>query len=178
MVNKKNIPPRGTPPDGMFDWPQPEFEQLYNDAMDASFAALGRDVVFHLPPEKSISSGLAQAAIPAMQYNPFQGRAPRPAPNIISTTKEPAVEFVHRDVIYRAHIKHGPTDRDESGGVALDNDHVQLTTVIESLEHIKNAESATIDGLRFKFESIRTIGLQQARYIMSVWSRVNEQEGA
>ena len=176
MVNKKNINPQGTPPDGMFDWPQPEFEQLYNDAMDASFAALARDVIIHLPPEKSMSSGLMNANIPAMQYNPFAGRAPRPAPNIISTTKEPAVEFVHRDVTYKAHIRHGPIAKDESGGVALEQGQVQLTTVVESLVHLKNAESVTVDGLRYKSETIRHIGLQQTRYIISVWTRINEQQ--
>jgi len=176
MVNKKNISPRGTPPDGIFPWPQPLFEQLYNNAMDASFAALGRDIILHLTPEKSVSSGLLEANVPALQYNPFQGRAARPAPNIISTTKQPAVEFTHRDVTYRAHIRHGPKDTDDTGGVSLLKGQVQTTTVIESLHHIEEAETATIDGLRFRFLMARPIGFQDKRYIISTWQIINEIE--
>lgn len=176
MVNKRDITPRGTPPDGTFPWPQPVFEQLYNNAMDASFAALGRDIVIHLTPEKYVSSGIIQANAPALQYNPFQGRAARPAPNIISTTRQPATEFIHRDVTYKAHIRHGPKDDDESGGVALLRDEVHTTTVIESMEHIQAAESATIDGVRCKLESVRPIGLQSARYVIAKWKLINETE--
>ena len=175
MVNKKNINPAGTP-EGMFPWPQPLFEQLYNDAMDASFAALGRDIVIHLSPEKYVSSGIIQANSPALQYNPFQGRSARPAPNIISTTKQPAVEFIHRDVTYKAHIRHGPKDDDESGGVALLRDEIQTTTIVESLAHLQASETATIDGLRCKLESVRNIGLQNRRYVIARWKVINEQE--
>lgn len=176
MVNKRNITPQGTPPDGSFPWPQPAFEQLYNNAMDASFAALGRDIVLHLPPEKYVSSGIIQANVPALQYNPFQGRSARPAPNVISTTQQPATEFIHRDVIYRAHIVHGPKDTDDEGGVSLLRGQVRVTTVIESLGHINIAESATIDGIRFRFLMARPIGLQQKRYVISTWQVMNEIE--
>ncbi len=176
MVNKKNVPPQGTPPDGSFPWPQPVFEQLYNNAMDASFAALGRDIVLHLTPEKYVSSGILEANSPALQYNPFQGRAARPAPNIISTTRQPATEFIHRDVTYKAHIRHGPKDDDETGGAALLRDEVQTTTVIESLQHLQAAESATIDGVRCKLEAIRPIGLQDRRYVIARWKLINETE--
>lgn len=176
MVNKNNIPPRGTPPDGTFSWPQPAFEQLYNNAMDASFAALGRDIVLHLIPEKYVSSGILQANSPALQYNPFQGRAARPAPNIISTTRQPATEFIHRDVIYKAHIRHGPKDGDDQGGAALLRDEIQTTTVVESLHHINAAETATIDGLRCLLDSVRPIGLQDRRYVIARWKVINETE--
>lgn len=176
MVNKKNITPQGTPPDGTFPWPQPQFEQLYNQTMDASFAALGRDIVLHLTPEKYVSSGLLQANIPALQYNPFQGRAARPAPNIISTTREPATEFIHREVTYKAHIRHGPKDDDEKGGLVLLRNEIQTTTVVESLKHIYEAETATIDGVRCTLDSVRKIGLQDSRYIIVKWTVINETE--
>lgn len=176
MVNKKNVPPRGTPPDGTFPWPQPQFEALYNNAMDASFAALGRDIVLHLTPEQHIASGILQANSPALQYNPFQGRAARPAPNTISTSRQPATEFIHRDVTYKAHIRHGPKDDDESGGISLLRDEIQTTTVVESLLHLNSAETATIDGLRCKLESIRQIGLQARRYVIARWKVINETE--
>lgn len=176
MVNKRNIPPQGTPPDGSFPWPQPVFEQLYNNAMDASFAALGRDIVIHLTPERYVSSGIIQANVPGLQYNPFQGRAARPAPNVISTTQQPATEFIHRDVTYKAHIRHGPKDDDETGGAALLRDQIQTTTVIESLDHLNAAETATIDGIRCKLESTRLIGLQSRRYVIARWQVINETE--
>lgn len=176
MVEKRNITPRGTPPDGIFSWPMPEFEQLYNNTMDAAFAALGRDIVLHLPPERIVASGLLQANHPALQYNPFQGRSPRPSPSVVSTSREPAVHFVHRDVTYKAQIRHGPKDDDKEGGVRLDRDQVSITTLVESGPHIIAAESATIDGMRYERVNSRPIGLQQVRYIISTWKLINERE--
>jgi len=176
MVNKKNITPNGIPVDGIFSWPQRAFEELYNNAMDASFNALGRDIVLHLTPEKHVASGITQESSPALQYNPFQGRSARPAPNIISTSRQPAVEFIHRDVTYKAHIRFGPKDDDESSGATLLNDEIQTTTIIESLGHINASESATIDGFRCKLETIRPIGLQDRRYVIAKWKVINESE--
>lgn len=176
MVSKKDIPPLGTPPDGAGQFPWPDFEQIYNQAIDSSFAVLGRDIVLHLVPEHYVSSGIIQASVPALQYNPFQGRAPRPAPNVISTTKQPATEFIHRDVTYKAHIRHGPKDDDAEGGASLLRDEIQTTTVVESTDHILAAETATIDGIRCILDSVRPVGLQTRRYVIAKWKVINETE--
>lgn len=176
MVDKINVDPVGIPPDGAgeFDWPN--LEDCYNDAMDSSFAALGRNIVLHLTPTRVIDTSGVQASTSALHYNPFGGRAPRRAPNIISTTRQPAVIMTHRDVTYPAHIKHGPVDEDDNNGVVLLRGEVQLTTVIESLDHVEAAETATVDGRRYNLEWARPIGLQQLRYVISKWKRVNEKQ--
>jgi len=178
MVNKININPEGIPPDGAgnFDWP--DFEACYNDVMDSSFAALSRNIVLHLTPKRIIDTSGVQASTNALHYSPFGGRAPRRAPNIISTTRQPSVIMTYRDVTYPAHIKHGPISEDDNNGIVLARDEVQLTTVIESLDHIGAAETATIDGQRYTLEWTRSIGLQQLRYVISKWKRINEQENA
>jgi len=170
------VPPQGTPPDGSFPWPQPEFEKIYNNTMDASFAALGRSITLHLTPQITPDVSGVEASTTAVHYSPFMGRGTRRVPSTISTTRTPAVKHVPRDVTYVAHIKHGPKQQDDRGGVALTANEVQTKTVIESLSHVSEAESATIDGMRYQRESIRPIGLQNKRYILTTWSAIDEKE--
>lgn len=177
MVQKKNIQPLGTPSDdGSFSKIQPVFESYYKSRMDSSFAALGRNVTLHLRPEIIADTSGIQASTNALQYNPFMGRAPRRAPSDISTTRSGGTQYIHRDVVYVAHIKHGPRDSDDTGGVVLSESEVQTTTVLASSDHIDECESATIDGSRYALESKKIIGFQDARYVICKWSAVNEQE--
>ncbi len=177
MVTKRNITPAGTPSDdGSFSEIQDEFENCYHSIIDSSFFALGRTIVIHLEPEKIIDTSGLQASTPAVRYNPFQRGAGRQVPSTISTTRTPGVQFVHRDVSYIAHIKHGPKDPDDKGGVPLTKDEVQTTTLIESSQHIKRGITATIDTRRYTLDSTRPIGLRDARYLISKWKRINESE--
>ncbi len=176
MVTKKNITPLGLPSDdGSFSDIQEEFENCYASLMDSSFFALGRTIVLHLEPERTIDASGVEASTIAVHYNPFMGRGGRQVPSTISTTRMPAVTLVHRDVEYIAHIKHGPKDADDQGVELLD-DEVMITTLIASRAHISAAISATIDGRRFNLESTRPIGFRDIRYLMSKWRRVNERE--
>lgn len=177
MVDKIDVTPLGTPPDdGSFSFIQPEFEACYASLMNSSFAALGRSITLHLMPIRTVDASGVQASTGAVQYNPFMGRSARPVPSTISTTRQPAVIHTHRDVAYVAHIRHGPKDADDKGGVELKVDEVMTTTVFESLPHINECESATIDGQRFNLQATRIIGLQDARYVISKWRAIAESE--
>ena len=177
MVEKRIITPLGSAfDDGSFSSIQPEFESCYASIMDSSFAALGRSIVLHLTPEKTIDTSGTQATTLASHYNPFQGRAARRTPSIISTTRQPAVIMVHRDVTYVAHIKHGPKDADDNGGVSLSASEVQTKVIIAAEPHIDSCLSATIDGGRYEVDSTRRVGFQNARYLIVKWSAINEKE--
>ena len=177
MVDKKNVTPLGLPSDdGSFSSIQRDFENCYDSLMDSSFAALGRTITLHLTPEKTIDTSGLQAAPTALHYSPFGGRAPRRAPSTISTVRQTAVRLVHRDVEYVAHIKHGPKDQDDVGGITLERDEVLTTTVMESLSHVNEALTATIDGQRYNKDWTRLIGFQDVRYVMTKWKEVNEKE--
>lgn len=178
MVDKINITPLGlpTPDDGSFSDIQNEFENCYDSIMDSSFAALGRNITLHLTPQKTLDASGVEASTLAVHYNPFQRRGGRQVPSNISTTRTPAVEVTHRDAVYVAHIKHGPKDDNDKGGISLSEDEVLTTTVIESKPHINECISATIDGKRFKLESTRQIGFRDTRYLLSKWKAINEVE--
>jgi len=178
MVDKKDITPLGLPlpDDGSFSDIQNEFEQYYDSIFDSSFAALGRNIVLHLTPERTEDTTGVQASTPAVHYNPFMRRAGRQVPSQISTTRTPAVQIVYRDVTYTAHIKHGPKDADDNGGVQLELGEVMTTTVFESLPHLTEAQSATIDGRRYTLESTRPIGFRDVRYVIAKWKQTNEIE--
>jgi len=158
--------------------PWPDFEELYNDVMDSSFDVLGRNITLHLHPVQTAASGVVQSTKRVLQYNPYLGRAPRPAPMNISTSRTPAARFVPRDVIYKAHIRHGPTESShQDTGIDLDINQAATTTVVEAIPHISEAESATIDGSRYQvFSPPREIGLGTLRYAITVWERVAEKE--
>lgn len=178
MVDKINVSPLGLPlpDDGSFSDIQNAFEECYDSIFDSSFAALGRNIVLHLTPQKTVDTSGVQASTLAVHYNPFQRRAGRQVPSQISTTRTPAVIVTHRDVTYAAHIKHGPKDADENGGVVLLKGEAMTTTVIESLPHLGQAQSATIDGGRYQLEWTREFGFRDLRYVLSKWSPLNEIE--
>lgn len=178
MVNKININPFGLPlpDDGSFSEIQEEFENCYDAIFDSSFAALGRDITLHLTPTKIADVSGVQASTTAVHYNPFQRLAGRQVPSTISTTRTPAVQVTHRDVIYPAHIKHGPRDPNDNGGIRLKEGEVTTTTPIESRPHIASCLGATIDGMRYQLEWIRPIGFRDVRYVISKWSIINEKE--
>jgi hypothetical protein len=174
--------PSNQPFIGSFPWP--EFEALYRDVMDASFLDIDgpvRKITLHLTPVRTQSSGLVDANVPnkrPIQYNPYLGRAARPAPISISSTRTPAVQHIPRDVKYDAHIRHGiRTDVTEDVGIELKANQVATTTIIESGAHIGEAESATIDGRRYRLHAgPRPIGFRSTRYLISIWEQIPEGE--
>lgn len=177
MVTKRNITPLGLPDDdGSFSEIQEEFENCYHSIMDSSFFALGRTITLHLRPEKIIDVSGVEASTPAVHFNPFMRRGGRQVPSTISTTRMPAVQLIHRDVEYVAHIKHGPKPADERGGIELLDGEATTKTLIESSKHINGAITATIDGRRFSLEWTRPIGFRDIRYLIAKWSIVNEAE--
>lgn len=178
MVIKKDITPLGTPTpdDGSFSDIQDEFENCYDSIIDSSFFALGRNIVLHLTPEKIIDASGVEASTVAVHYNPFMRRGGRSVPSTISTTRTPAVQITHRNSTYIAHIKHGPKDAADNGGVELLNGEVITTTVIASRAHIHESQSATIDGIRYHFEWTRPIGFRDIRYVLTKWVPINEVE--
>jgi len=177
MVTKRNIAPLGLPDDdGSFSEIQEEFEDCYHSLMDSSFFALGRTITLHLTPEKTIDVSGIEASTPAVRYNPFMRRGGRQVPSTISTVRTTAVQLVHRDVPYIAHIKHGPKDADDKSGIELLDGETMTTTLIESSNHINAAISATIDGRRFNLQWTRPIGFRDIRYLISKWQRINEAE--
>ena len=177
MVDKIDVTPHGTPnDDGSFSEIQEQFEECYHSIIDSSFFALGRMITLHLTPTKTEDTDGVQASTPAVHYNPFQRRAGRQVPTPISSTRIPAVQITHRDTEYIAHIRHGPKDADDAGGVELLKDEVQTTTLIESKAHLRGALTATIDGGRYNLESVRQIGFRDTRYIIAKWKAVNEVE--
>lgn len=176
MVEKIDVTPHGTPSDdGSFSEIQNEFENCYNNLMDSSFAALGRVITLHLEPVKTADTDGVEASTPAVRYNPFQRRGGRQVPSQISTTRMPAIKITYRDVEYVAHIKHGPKDIDKDG-VALRDNEVQTTTLIESKLHINGTLTATIDGRRYNLDSTRPIGFRDISYLISKWTRISEVE--
>lgn len=162
---------------GGFSWPN--FDNLYKQVIDGSFAAFARLIVLHLMPIQTPDSGLLAAPQPT-QYNPLLGQAPRGVPNIVSTTRNKAVKITPRDVVYQAHIKHGPAEIDDKNLIRLEMDQCATTTVYESFQHITEAESVTIDGMRFKLhKSPRPIGLHAKQYLITIWQKIPEmQEGS
>ena len=178
MVDKIDVTPLGLPfpDDGSFSDIQNEFENCYDSIFDSAFFALGRNIVLHLTPQKTLDASGVQASTPAVRYNPFERRAGRQVPSQISTTRMPAVQVTHRDATYIAQIKHGPRDPDENGGIELLRGEAMTTTVIASGPHLSQSQSATIDGRRYKFEWSRPIGFRDVRYLISKWKIINESE--
>lgn len=177
MVDKIDVTPNATPDnDGSFSEIQEEFENCYQNLINSSFFALGRVIILHLEPQKIEDTTGVEASTPAVHYNPFQRRGGRQVPSSISTTRTPAIQVIHRNVEYIAHIKHGPKDVDDQGGVSLLENEVQTTTLIESKLHIKGTLTATIDGKRYHLESTRPIGFRDVRYLISKWTSVDEVE--
>lgn len=177
MVEKRDITPGGLPTDdGSFSQIQNEFENCYHGIFDSAFFALGRNIVLHLTPEKTVDASGLQASTPAVHYNPFDRRGGRNVPSQISTTRTSAVKLVHRDVTYVAQIKHGPKDADDNNGVSLSEDEVMTTLVLEARPHVNQCQSATIDGSRYTLDWVRPIGFRDVRYIICKWKAINEAE--
>lgn len=140
-------------------------ENIYHSVMDEALMDLGeeRQVIFHLPSAIQ-EDATTQSQRAPQQYNPFFRRTPVPSTN----TRQPGVRITHRDVQYNSHVKYGPLKADEnlSGMGDLKGDEVQLTVVIEALEHVDAAQNFSIEGRRFRVASTKPVGFSVRRYLM------------
>lgn len=148
-------------------------ESIYHSVIDETFLDLGRIVTLHLPPEIQQDTNTQSQPAP-QQYNPFFGRTPVPRTN----TRNPGVKITHRDVEYRAHIKLGPmkAGEDTSGMGDLSDIEAVITLVIESLPHVQEALSVSIEGRRYSIEETRPVGFSTRRYVMCKLKEVQESE--
>lgn len=150
-------------------------ESIYHSFMDEALGDLGkvRQVIFHLSPE--IQQDVTTQSQPAaQQFNPFFSRTPVPK----TTTRGPGVRNTSRDVEYNAHIRVGPlkADKDVSGMGDLKDTEVQLTVVIEALEHVKSALNFSVEGRRYSVDRTRPIGFSQRRYLMIKGTEIQQTE--
>ena len=148
-------------------------EQVYHSLMDEMMIDLGRTIVLHLDPaiEQDI---VTQSQAAPQQYNPYFGRVPVPQIN----TRHAGVKITPRDVQYRAQIRIGPikADEDTEGIGDLADNEAMITLVIESLPHLKQTQSVTVEGRRYSIDNTRPIGFSQRRYIMVKLTAIDEQQ--
>lgn len=148
------------------------FESIYHSFMDEAQLDLGRPVIFHLQPavtQDTATQGQPQSST----YNPFFGGVAAPNTN----TRGKGTRVTPRDVEYLAHIKVGPVGADDLQGIGdLKDNQIQLTVVIEALQHVTSALSFTVEGRRYTVDETRPIGFSQRRYLMVKGTEINEQE--
>lgn len=154
----------------------PFLEAIYHSFMDEALQDLGGgrgQVIFHLDPAIQ-QDPATQGARPPQQYNPFFRGVAVPQRN----TRTPGVQITPRDVEYSAHIRVGPMKATEntSGMGDLLDDEIQLTIVIEALNHVKGSQSFSVEGRRYAVEDTRPIGFSQRRYLMIKGKEIQEQE--
>lgn len=147
---------------------------IYEGLMDNALSELGRSITVHLEPTIQANPTVTNPSTQHGAYNPFFHGSSRPT----AGGQQKGVRVTHRDVVYTAHIKHGPRPLDDTGGMGtLEEDEAQTTTVYESLTDIERAVSATIDGERFVLaRGPRPIGFNSTKYLMCVWKRIVEKE--
>lgn len=146
-------------------------ENIYHSVIDETFLDLGRTVVLHLKPqiEQDVST---QVQSQSAQYNPFFGRVGVSKTN----TRQTGTKVTHRDVQYKAHIKIGPTkEGDDSTGIGnLKANQAAITLAIESLPHLQDTLSVSIEGRRYSVLETRPIGFSRRRYIIAILEEIQE----
>jgi hypothetical protein len=147
-------------------------ESIYHSVIDETFLDLGRTVVFHLQPQIQQDT-TTQSSPQPNQYNPFFGSVGTPHTN----TRDTGVRVEPRDVPYEAHIRIGPSDDEDIHGIGeLKSNQIQLTVVIEALQHVKEALSFSVEGRRYEINTTRPIGFTKRRYLMVLGTEINETE--
>lgn len=147
---------------------------IYEGFMDSALNGCGRSITLHLEPSIQQNESVKSNPIKPGSYNPFFGTSIRPSDDGQSR----GVKVTNRDVSYTAHIRHGPVEPENAGGIGeLKRDEVRTTTVFESLDHLKDCVSATIDGQRFiKLKGYKVIGFSDKKYIIQDWQALQEAE--
>jgi hypothetical protein len=147
-------------------------EDIYHSFMDEAQLDLGRTVTFHLQAqvtEDATTQGQPQSSM----YNPFFGGVATPNTN----TRGKGTRVTQRDVEYLAHIRIGPVGADDLLGIGdLKDNQIQLTVVIEALQHVTSALTFSVEGRRYLVNETRPIGFSRRRYLMIKGTEVNEQE--
>ena len=148
-------------------------ESIYHSTIDEVFLGAGRTVVLHLDP--SVEQDIVTQSQPApQQYSPYFGRVPVPRQN----TRNTGVKITPRDVQYQALIRIGPikADEDTQGIGDLADNEAMITLVVEAIPHLRQTQSISIEGRRYKVENTRPIGFSERRYIMVKLTEINETE--
>jgi hypothetical protein len=147
-------------------------EDIYHSFMDEAQLDLGRTVTFHLQAQitqDTATQGQPQSSI----YNPFFGGVAAPNTN----TRNKGTQVTPRDVEYLAHIRIGPVGAEDVLGIGdLKDNQIQLTVVIEALQHVINSLSFTVEGRRYTVDETRPIGFSRRRYLMIKGTEINETE--
>lgn len=156
---------------GLID--MPFLESIYHTMMDELMLDLGRIVTFHLRPQIQQDNTVTQTLPAPQQYNPLFGRTPLPRAN----TRNAGVFVTPRDVQYHAQITQGPIKggKDNTGAGDLKENQIRLTLVKESLGHVKDSISFTVEGRRYSVDETRIIGFSTPRYIIVHGTEINEQ---
>lgn len=138
-------------------------QSIYKSVMDETFSDMGRTVVFHLEPSRTVSQNTV-AQPQANTFNPFFQGVPVPR----TTTGVHGVEITPRDVQYTAHIRVGPmkSGDDQTGMGDLKANEAQLTLHIGALDHVKSALSVTVEGRRYRIDETRPVGLTKRDYML------------
>jgi hypothetical protein len=145
-------------------------ESIYNGLMEEMLVKVGRPITIHLPPEIQ-SDSVTNSQPQTSQYNAFFKRANNPSP----TTRNTGVKVIGRDVIYFAHIRIGPKDANELGGMGkLKDNEATITVVAGALFHIQKARSISIEGRRYRVASTRPIGFIDRKFIMVHLEEIQE----
>lgn len=146
--------------------PGAALETIYQQVIDTSFIQFGRNVTFYLEPGRSIPN------VNSAMFNPFTGSQDPRLDNSTVFTGNKGAELTPVWVVYRAHVKHGPTQISNSEPFQINANEVMLTTVYTSLDDINLATEIDVDGLRFiKSWGPRPIGFSTPKYVISVWHR-------
>ena len=146
-------------------------QSIYKRVMDETFVDMGRTVVLHLEPMRTVDANTVSQP-QANRLNPFFGGVPVQRTN----TKTHGVQITQRDVSYTAHIRVGPMKEgdDLSGMGDLKANEAMLTLHINSLAHVKEALTFTVEGRRYRRAETRPIGLTKRDYLMVKLEEINE----
>jgi hypothetical protein len=146
-------------------------QSIYKSIIDETFVDMGRTVVFHLEPKRSVNPNTT-AQPQANSFNPFFQAVPVARTN----TGVHGVEFTPRDVQYTAHIRVGPLKGgdDQTGMGDLKANEAQLTLDIGALDHVKDALSVTVEGRRYRIDETRPVGLTKRDYMLVKLTEIQE----
>ncbi len=153
----------------------PHMEDIYHSFMDEALVTLGGDrgpAILHLPPILQQDNSTQSLPQP-QQYNPFLKRAPLPSPGV----KHTGAKVEHRDVEYTVLDRIDDKDGDDTRGIGrLKANEIELTFVIEALDHVNECLSLSFEGRRYRVDRTKPIGFSRRRYLLVVCQAIQEQD--
>jgi hypothetical protein len=155
--------------DNLIDFPG--LDDIYHSIMDETLASMGRTITLHLVPQKT-QDVATESQPPASRYNPYFGRVQFPK----TDTRNTGVDIVPRDINFKAHIKIGPVEGDDSKGIGhLKSNEAQITLDISALPYLAETLSVSVEGRRYIIlGDPRPHGLISRRYIIVMLQEIND----